>query len=226
MCVCVCACARVCACVCVFVWKSELDCARECVFMTEEVLACPLINAVFTCILLPLSLFFSSLFCLHKVILYVCFFFCFFQDYRCPCARFPAILDSSKDVFFLVGTRPWSEYYLQWILWQWWVLVWMKTHRRKVIAQICRNHPMCSDSFTIKKRSYLLSENLQNILSVNQQIFLLVTLPSNEGCSQFSLCLFVTLNLEWSDRNQEAKTVKHKPQCMQLSSLINSIEPH
>ena len=67
--------------------------------MTEEVLACPLINAVFTCTLLPLSSLFSSLFCLHKVILYVCFFFSYFLDYECPYARFLAIHDSSKDVF-------------------------------------------------------------------------------------------------------------------------------
>ena len=96
----------------------------------------------------------------------------------------------------------------------------------KVIAQIYQNRPMCTDSFTITNRSYSLSEDLKKFLSVNQQNFSFVTLPSNEGCSQFSLCLLVTVNLEWSDRNQEAKTTKHNPQCMRLSYSWSTLENH
>ena len=166
--------------------------------MTEEVLACPLINAVFTCTLLPLSSLFSSLFCLHKVILYVCFFFSYFLDYECPYARFLAIHDSSKDVFI--------HYWLGHVLGLSIVCnessgnggsrFRCKQKGEKVIAQIYQNRPMCTDSFTITNKSYSLSEDLKKFLSLNQRNFSFVTLPSNEGCSQFSLCLLVTVNLE------------------------------
>ena len=71
--------------------------------MTEEVLACPLINAVFTCILLPLSLFFSSLFCLHKVILYECFFLAFFKTIDVHVQDFQQFLTAVRTFFFLLG---------------------------------------------------------------------------------------------------------------------------
>ena len=59
--------------------------------------------SVYMYIIATVIIFFQSVLLGQSYSLRFFFFFGFFQDYRCPCARFPAILDSSKDVFFLRG---------------------------------------------------------------------------------------------------------------------------